>query len=226
MSRNRADIPVDRDDVRTLLGTATLKAFTSPGRDLFDALELLEWNLYANGALLETVAMVELIVRMAIDRTLSDWAKQRSAVHWLQLIELDGQMHQVVSRARTKAMGKKKNPRKLDEVPLHLPFGFWRYLVTPRRHTSLWVPALHRAFPYGAEELTTRRECVSKDLETLVSLRNRVAHHDPIFRRNLFHDYEAALRVTRAVHPSAGDWIKRQSRLPELANGNPWLGKL
>lgn len=44
----------------------------------------------------------------------------------------------------------------------------------------MWVPYLHRAFPRG-----TSRAAVDIDIAAVNSLRNRIAHHEPLFTPTL-----------------------------------------
>ena len=58
-------------------------------------------------------------------------------------------------------------------------FGFWRYLSTAAHHHPLWIPYLHTAFTAG-----TSRTAVDHPVGRLHHLRNRIAHHEPLLRRN------------------------------------------
>ena len=225
MNAKKASTSVDADQVKRILGNGAVDRFRHGDADIVSAIALLEWNARASAAVFETLGMLELIVRNAMNAALMTWAEAHSAEHWLDLVELDQPMRVTVARAKKTAMAgeRKSNP---EDLAWHLPFGFWRYLVLPRRHTSLWVPALHGAFPLGNVDLTKRRQETARDLELLVRLRNRVAHHDPIFRRELLLDYEVALRLARSIDPVAGEWIKQASRVPEIVRARPAVEKL
>lgn len=97
-----------------------------------------------------------------------------------------------------------------------LNLGFWRYLAASRYLTAMWTPALYRAFPAGpADKLQAQRQ-VDRHLKNLMLLRNRVAHHEPIHRRNLLRDLDAAVAVTSWVAPSAGQWVADLSTLERV----------
>lgn len=211
---------VEISELVELVGPAKLKQFEISGGTPEQWLLLLSWNIQASGAVLETLATVEILVRQAMDSALSEWARSKSADHWSQLLDVDPQMRNTVARARKTASGNNAN-RAVDSLASHLPFGFWRYLITGRRHASLWVPVLHQAFPLGNADITKRRLEIARDLESLVTLRNRIAHHEPIFRRDLLMDFQTSLRISRAIHPSAGEWVKHLSRIPEIVKTRP-----
>ena len=103
-------------------------------------------------------------------------------------------------------------------------FGFWVPLLGsggcidpdgPRAdyETTLWRPALRRAFPHRRH---LARKQAYDPLNALRKLRNRIAHHEPIFERNLRKEYQSILEVTGWILPEARTWVERHSRVPEL----------
>lgn len=48
-----------------------------------------------------------------------------------------------------------------------------------------------------------------------VALRNRIAHHEPIFARNLTADHDRLLDILGAISPVAVDWVTKNSRVPQ-----------
>ena len=84
---------------------------------------------------------------------------------------------------------------------------------------TFWRPALRDAFPYRAP--LTRRQA-HEPLVALRALRNRIAHHEPVFARPLREDYDRILEVTGWMSPDVRAWIERHNRVPRLldtANG-------
>ena len=79
--------------------------------------------------------------------------------------------------------------------------------------TTLWRPALRGAFPHRT---VLSRGQAYKPLNDLRKLRNRIAHHEPIFERSLFDDHQRILDVTGRTSPEARTWIERHSRVPLL----------
>ena len=110
-----------------------------------------------------------------------------------------------------------------SRVVAALSFGFWVSLTgSGGRLTSgskanyemtLWRPALRRAFPHR-EKLT--RKQVHRPLNDLRTLRNRIAHHEPIFARDLAGDHERILDVAGWISPTMATWIEHHSRAYDL----------
>jgi hypothetical protein len=135
---------------------------------------------------------------------------------WLNRVPLDGRGRADIVKARERATGYGRFPEMHGQVVAELSLGFWRYLVAQRYLTSLWIPALHGAFPGGPNELRTRRRQVERHLAALMLVRNRAAHHEPIHGRDLLVDHETAVEVAGWVHPAAGAWFASRSTLPEV----------
>ena len=82
---------------------------------------------------------------------------------------------------------------------------------------TLWRPALRGAFPHCMD--LSRRQAY-KPLNDLRRLRNRIAHHEPIFERRLLDDHRRILDVTDWISPPARTWIERHSRVPLLLDAS------
>src|SRR5699024_7998637 len=91
-------------------------------------------------------------------------------------VDINARPRAVLERAIREAGGPNALPGK---VIAQLTFGFWRYLTSAAHEVTLWRPALHHAFPTG-----TARPDVDARLGRLHSLRNRVAHHEPLDRKS------------------------------------------
>lgn len=191
---------------------------TTTSGDLGRALALYDWNTRASAAVLATSAMVEVIVRNALDSSLQNWADQRRASReWLDTAPLDAQGLADVAKARERATRRGRDPEVRGKVVAELSFGFWRYLVASRYLTALWIPGAHAAFPNGPADLRVRREQVERRLHNLMIVRNRAAHHEPIHRRNLARDFRDAVDVSGWVHPQGAVWLRARSDLLRIA---------
>jgi len=191
---------------------------TAAGGDLRRALALYDWNTRASAAVLATSAMVEVIVRNALDVSLQQWADQRrGGGDWLDVAPLDAQGRADVLKARERATRRGRDAEVHGKVVAELSFGFWRYLVASRYLTALWVPGAHAAFPNGPADLRLRREQVERRLHNLMIVRNRAAHHEPIHRRDLARDFRDAVEVSGWVHTQGAVWLRARSDLLQVA---------
>jgi hypothetical protein len=202
-----------------LITPARLSSYLAASRgDLREALALYDWNTRAAAAVLSSTAMVEVIVRNALDLSLTRWAdRRRGGIDWLDAVSLDAQGEADVTKARDRATRRGRDPELHGKVVAELSFGFWRYLVASRYLTAVWIPGAHAAFPYGPADLRVRRSGVERRLHNLMIVRNRAAHHEPIHRRDLSRDFADAVTLVGWVHPEGAVWLRARSQLSQVA---------
>jgi len=103
-----------------------------------------------------------------------------------------------------------------DDVVAALPFVFWESLLTKvgkqQYETKFWQPFLHNAFPH----FTGQRKDVQQKVERLSRLRNRIAHHEPIFHRHLQADHESLLGILGWIDPNIAEYVATHSRLKDV----------
>lgn len=196
------------------------------------AMEVYFWNSELSSAILRDLAHLEVAVRNAIDSQLApdfpNWAAQ-TAPGWLHLQngtprvrnrqqKLNHEGLKVLHQAQSDVGSGATH----GMVIARLSFGFWQFLVTPRvRESTLWTPYLHKCFPRG-----TARTDVSRFLESAVSLRNRLAHLEPVASKstsvvNRLADMNVLfMLVALEVH----DWIAERSDVIEIIAREPVKG--
>mgnify|MGYP000235145701 CR=1 FL=1 len=78
------------------------------------------------------------------------------------------------------------------------------------------------AFPaHVANSPFEARTRLQADLEHIRRLRNRVAHHEPVFYRDLIGDYERMEEVVRWRCPHTAGWLRRTQAVTELFDAMP-----
>jgi len=102
------------------------------------------------------------------------------------------------------------------KVVAELGFGFWRYLNSSAHEKSLWVPFLHTAYPPG-----TARKDVDRRISRLNELRNRVAHHEPIFSQPLGSAKQALIYVCALFSTDVATYVQATSSVGQLLKRRP-----
>ena len=110
-----------------------------------------------------------------------------------------------------------------SKVISELNFGFWRFLCSPRYHTTMWVPALASQFPNHASpgHAARLRADVQFRMKTLHFLRNRVAHHKPIHRRALADDAAMIFELAQWMCLETHTWMTGLTRIPSVLASRP-----
>lgn len=184
------------------------------------AVLLYEWNLAVSAALFETLGAVEVIVRNAFHRELAArHAARGGRGRWYEARWLDPKGRQDVDKARERAT-RGNRPELAGKVIAELSFGFWRYLATRRYQTTAW-PALRQAFPRHPGASGGFRGDVDDRMQRIHTLRNRIAHHEPVFRRNLEHDHRDMLTIVGWISTDAQTWVASLSRFDEVLAVRP-----
>lgn len=212
---------IDYLRLRDLITAERLGSYLTWGRgDLDRAFELYEWNMEASAASLSVAAMVEVIIRNALDRELTAWSAVRRTGEWLNLVPLDQRGRDDIMKAQARA-ARGGRAVKHGHVVAELSLGFWRYLMSRKYLTSLWIPALGQAFVHAPGDQRTKQRQLESDAQQVLFLRNRAAHHEPIHRRNLSGDLHRALRLVAAVDPVAETWVRARERLSTVIAQRP-----
>ncbi|MGC4806579.1 hypothetical protein [Micromonospora sp. DT233] len=188
------------------------------GGDLDQAVTLYEWNATMSGAFWITLGHVEVLIRNAMHRQLTDWSTRTHGEPRWYLDPggvLDGRRHKQIATAREQATrdGRQETP---GRVVAELTFGFWPFLLTRSYDRSLW-PYLRAAWPGKP----LRRE-IHGPLAELHELRNRIGHHEPIYNRPLKELHTKALDLACWTCPDTGAWIASRCQVLPVLETRPW----
>jgi len=175
-----------------------------------EAVNLYIWNIAISSSLWGNFHLLEVSLRNLMSREITiatgrtDW--------WSSNIAFDEDTKIIIQKAVTSA--KKRHPHSLEHghVVAEFGLGFWVVLLSNRYHARLWEPILRKSF----SDFNGRRKDIHRALEQLRKLRNRVAHHEPIYNRNLADDYKLIQWLLGLMDPEVGQWINSQSRFVRL----------
>lgn len=205
--------------IKTALSEERLARYLVPtGGDLEKALQLYTWNTQMSCALYGSLQGVEVILRNAINRELTvrygeDWHLNKPIVF------SDQQMERI-----NKVKGRWDKPRAitLPDIVANLSFGFWSEILDHRMYETLWNSVIHKAFPHRPKG--TRRPQAAAPVLRLHQLRNRIAHHEPIWQRKLDVDEKSINQIAHWICPQTAEWITEQSTVAETIKLKPdWL---
>jgi len=195
------------------------------------ALTLYEWNVTTSAAVYEVLHRFEVGLRNAIDPHLCAWnaiqvdpdTGHQHGGDWLidpsrLLSRLAAKAIQDATPRAQRAAGQGRAARAMlhDDVLAATSLGTWRYLLPDRDagRRRLWTDAVHQAFPHlpaGANGSD-----VTAKVKDVLSLRNRVAHLEPLLNvgRTQRH-IGAAYTVASWIGPDLHDWITSTQRVTE-----------
>lgn len=172
---------------------------------------LYEWNLSVSAALFHDLSAFEVLFRNAVDLSLrTKYQQTETAPPWWDQVALHEKAKKTLAKAIDRVGGRDGGVDQ-DKVVAELTFGFWRYLLLPKYQPNVW-PFISRALSHAPTTSPLMRVDVEKAVDNLWYLRNRIAHHEPIFSRDLARDYRYLVGLSDRICPETSDWIRHRSQ--------------
>ena len=101
-------------------------------------------------------------------------------------------------------------------------FSTYSIIVFCAADAQLWQPYLGLLFPNAqAQSIAQLRNEIYSDLGVIRTIRNRIAHHEPIFMRNLQQDYDRILKLIRYQSKDTADWLENSQLVTDLLLNKP-----
>lgn len=183
------------------------------------ALKLYLWNAQISAEFHFPLQIVEITLRNALHQELK--AAYGPNWHTSQNLLLQQFDQNKIDRAIRDIKRKNQNLTP-DRVVAALSFGFWTTLIGKGErgsyHNKLWIPTLHKAFKKAS---TKKRSDIHSKYDQLRQLRNRIAHHEPIFSQDLEKNYLSMLELISWHCPETENWVKHHCRIPDCLKIKP-----
>ncbi|MGW2214071.1 hypothetical protein ACWCSD_03710 [Nonomuraea sp. NPDC001684] len=189
------------------------------GGDRVAALRLFCWNTEVAAAFYGPLQHLELALRSVLDQRMfhlfgrDDWWNHPQAdLHYGAVAKIREAIHQLGRQGLTPTP---------SEVVAELPFGFWVSLIGRGNNYDqrLWRTTLYQAFP----GYRGGRHALHRKLDFLRVLRNKIAHHAPIYHRHLHADHEAIMAMLGFIDAPLADLVARYSPVPAVLARRPPL---
>lgn len=178
------------------------------------AVQLYLYNARLAKSILFPLHIMEVTLRNGIDAVLSSqfgvkWPHEQS-FRQLLTVESNNSLQKAINRFP------KRIPSK-DEVISELSLDFWSNLFRDNYDRSLWQTNMSVLFPNG--KIT--RAAFLPTIRELNSLRNRIAHHEPILDEDINGLHRKVLEVTAYRSTSTRDWVKAHSTVSNMLRTKP-----
>ena len=179
------------------------------------ALELYQWNIAVASAFYTPLHWLEITLRNALHHELRRYFARPD---WWTAAPLADNGRRAVARAQDQ-VARRKAAGCPDDLVTELSLGFWVSLLSRGRayDRTLWVPALHRAFPHQSG----RRHDLHAELVPILHFRNRIMHHEPIHQLDLRNHHGTVYRLLGYVSPRISTLAAQLDRTPTLLDNRP-----
>jgi len=184
------------------------------------SLELYEWNAELSGKMLFPFHIYEVTLRNCIAEAL----RERYSGNWPDNAAFINSLKPILKRKFIRARDKYYTPVGGSEGKLlaELSLSIYESMLTSSQAPRLWIhkKAFEKVFPVAPvspiPKNITYEEHIRKlviDLQvgcnTIRKLRNRVAHHEPIFNKNDIHDViPGVIKLLSWRSPTGCSWFK------------------
>lgn len=182
------------------------------GRDRERAIELYTLNTRISESLYTPLQSLEVALRNRIHVVMAEGLGDEAWFHQAGVLLNDRQPDQLTKAVEDlKAVNKMPTPGRIVAA---LSFGFWTAMFGPH-YEGLWRTTLHRiaAKPDGKR---LRRKDFSGPLTPIRTIRNRIAHHEPIITWDLPGIHKRMVELTRWLSPAAAAWCRENDRFDEV----------
>lgn len=198
-------------EIRHSLSIARFSTYEKITHNSAEALALYQWNLQISATLFACLAVCEVVIRNAVAEALENTYGQ----HWANEASFLASLPQ---NARTTLNSVHNPTTSLDKVIPELPFYFWQSMFTKRFDNKIWDMNFTKIFPNATPQ---DKATFYTDLDKLRKLRNRIAHHEPIFDRNLAENYHLILKIIRYRSYSTASWLASWENFTQLLSQKP-----
>lgn len=180
------------------------------------ALELYKWSTRMTSATYELIAHVEVFMRNAIDRALSQgYRDETCGIPWLlREPPLKVEAMRRVTDVRDRLRDQHRESR--HQIVAGLSFGFWAGMLGPR-YEEEWRLSLRHAFPGGNG---TRKEAAIL-AEGIRKFRNRLAHHDSVLGLDIPFEVQRLHALAELLGAEPAAWLRSVDRTADVYRERP-----
>lgn len=220
-------MPFTADEIQELPDIISAPRFATylqaMGNDREGALALYEWNLDVSSALIIPLQVCEVAVRNGIaDATErvhgANWPRTNGFIR--SLPRPKGQFHYNPAQDLQSCA---RNLPTTGKIIAELKFAFWENIFTAGQDGRIWNAHFRACFPGSpvAQTIAQCRAAAYADLRTIRRLRNRIAHHEPVFTRNLADDYQKIHDMIAWRSAVAAAWMDGKQTVLALLAAKP-----
>ena len=200
-------------------GLSTYSAYT--GGSTESALELYQWSMEVSSGMMVPIRVAEAVLRAAIAEAISNchgenWPWSEGFLRTISNSGRSYNQYEDIVKAR-------KSAEEPKGVLMGTRFAFWQKMLTKRHDNAIWIPYFQTTFPNAPSDVhvISLRQTLYKCVDDVRLFRNRIAHHDPIFRRPLEKDLERMDMIVRWRCEVTADWLSSINPVSRLLSQRP-----
>jgi hypothetical protein len=196
-----------------------LEAYRPAGAADLDMVVNYLWNTELSEALYPSLQAFEIALRNGIHRALT---VQFGTELWFDRGILLEWQEKTLEEARRELTLHRK-PHEPGRIVAELSFGFWSSMFNSPYEEPLWyangAASLDIVFPHIPRAMRTRRT-ISRRIERIRRLRNRVFHYEPIWNKADLHQrHQQILEALAWISPETREMVGQLDRFEHILSG-------
>ena len=215
------------DDARNVLSAPRLATYENVLKkvpqntsDTTDVLNLYLWNATVSGALFFPMQLCEVVVRNAVSQAIASVYGE----NWPWNQTFVGSLANNEKQDLSKGIGTfEPSPSMTGRVVAAMTLNFWEKMFTARHDDRIWNQNLRVVFPNLDPGLTVAqaRERIYGFMNDVRTLRNRIAHHEPIFNCDINGNYKKIQWLIGIRCEKTAAWVEANQRVSCLLRSCP-----
>lgn len=207
-------------DLEQFFSPCRLASYQFPGESLPVVLARYRWNLRLAEAMLPSLNYLEVGLRNAVNRVVRgiyspDWLLAPPRQIQFSLEDLSQ-----IEDIKADILKHKGKPASHDDILAQLNFGFWVAMFQKRHMAGVWSRGknpLAEVFP-TMPVISRTRDLVFTRLHKVKALRNRIAHHEPIWKQTpaVNEVHQDCVDIVRAMSSAAANELAKIDRFSSV----------
>jgi len=180
-----------------------------------EALITYSWNIKLSQALYPALQILEIALRNSLHDILTE---TQQTAQWFELPSLLRPKEKSQVTQAKDSLQKENKPAEPGRIVAELSFGFWTSLFDVRyEHDQiLWPKLLKPVFPFLPKGQRTRNY-LSRELNRIRQLRNRVFHYEPIWHwKDLPQQHASIKNLISGLHQPASRYLTLLDMFEEI----------
>ena len=176
------------------------------------------WNISLSKSLYPSLRILEITLMNALHTAISEYYDNES---WFDNPTILSERFSIQSIAKAKSELVKRNKTiDADRVVAELHFGFWTSLFDVRyEHEKIFWPKLLKQVFLNIPKSLRRRDHISRRLNKIRNLRNRIFHYEPIwYWQDLREQHQIIIDMINWLQPAMCDYVKLQDDFEVIYN--------
>lgn len=212
-------------DLEQFFSPCRLASYQLPGEALSVVLARYQWNLRLAEAMLPSLNYIEVGLRNAVNCVVggiygTDWLLTPP-----QQVQFSPDDLRQIEDIKADILKHKGRPASHDDVLAQLNFGFWVAMFQKKHIAGVWSRGknpLADVFP-TMPVISRTRELIFTRLHKVKALRNRIAHHEPIWKQtpSAIEVHQDCVDLIHAISPAAADELAKIDRFVSVYTAGP-----